>query len=157
MAMMAATSPVMAGMVIYPMLFFNAYLIMNRPTLSKEPQVIPPDFTLLRNRHPRQQYDNLGKEFIWRSMASWKVTATTIYCDTVDDEVTVLVYKDFSIKCTGYTKYFKPTKEIDSLLKKKGKQLGHQLLCQGLECPRVIQYREKLSREETKKESKANR
>ncbi len=88
-------------------------------------------------------------------MASWKVTATTIYCDAVDDEVTVLVYQDFSTKCTGHNKYLKPTKEIDNLLKKKNKQLGRQLACPGLKCHRVVQYQEKLSQEEAEKISKA--
>ena len=27
------------------------------------------------------------------SMVNWQVTATTIYCDAVDDEITLLVYK----------------------------------------------------------------
>ena len=35
-------------------------------------------------------------------MVDWQVTATTIYCDAVDDDVTLLVYKDGSAKCTGY-------------------------------------------------------
>ena len=38
-------------------------------------------------------------------MVNWQVTATTLYCDTVNDEVTILVYKDWSVMCTGYTKY----------------------------------------------------
>ena len=90
-------------------------------------------------------------------MASWKVTATTIYCDAVDDEVTVLVYKDFSTKCTGHNKYLKPTKEIDNLLKKKSKQLGRQLVCPGLKCSSVTQYQEKLSQEEAKTSSKTGK
>ena len=89
-------------------------------------------------------------------MASWKITATTIYCDAVDDEVTVLVYKDFSTKCTGYKKYFKPTREVANLLKKKSKRLGHKLACQGLECHRVTKYQKKLLSEEAKKSPKAN-
>ena len=88
-------------------------------------------------------------------MASWKITAATIYCDAVDDEVTVLVYKDFSTKCTGYQKYFKPTREVANLLKKKSKRLGLQLACQGLECHRVTKYQEKLLSEEAKKSPKA--
>jgi len=35
----------------------------------------------------------------------WRVTATTIYCHAVDDEVAILVYKDWSTKYTGYKKY----------------------------------------------------
>ena len=84
-------------------------------------------------------------------MASWKITATTIYCDAVDDEVTVLVYKDFSTKCTGYRKYREPTKEISNLLIKKRKQLKRQLECEGPQCYRVIQYKEKLLGEEAKR------
>jgi hypothetical protein len=45
MAMMAVTSPVMAGMAIYLLLFFNGYLIMNRPILSKEPKDTRLDLT----------------------------------------------------------------------------------------------------------------
>lgn len=84
-------------------------------------------------------------------MVDWQVTATTIYCDAVDDEVTVLVYRDFSTKCTGYSKYGESRGEILSLLGKKGKQLGRRLECEGLGCWRVIQYREKLGTEETEK------
>ncbi len=88
-------------------------------------------------------------------MASWKITATTIFCDAVDDEVTVLVYSDFSTRCTGYQKYLKPTKEVNNLLKKRGKRLGRELACRGLKCPRVMQYQEKIIAEEAKKSSKA--
>ena len=85
------------------------------------------------------------------SMVNWQVTATTLYCDAVDDEVTVLVYQDFSTKCTGYTKYSEPAKEITNLLRKKSKQLGRRLECEGPECRRVIQYKEKLVTEEADK------
>lgn len=84
-------------------------------------------------------------------MVNWQVTATTIYCDAVDDEVTVLVYQDFSTKCTGYTKYSEPAKEITNLLRKKSKQLGRRLECEGPECHRVIQYKEKLVTDEADK------
>lgn len=30
-------------------------------------------------------------------MVDWKVTATTIYCDAVDANVTIMVYKDRSM------------------------------------------------------------
>ncbi len=81
-------------------------------------------------------------------MVDWQVTATTIYCDVVDDEVTVLVYQDLSTKCTGCSKYSEPSKEVLKLLKKKSKQLGRQLRCEGPECSRVVQYKEKLLAEE---------
>ena len=83
-------------------------------------------------------------------MVNWQVTATTIYCDAVDDEVTLLVHKDWSVKCTGYRKYGAPSKEILNLLKRKSKQLKRRLECTGRECRQVIQYREKLLAEEAK-------
>ncbi|HEX74325.1 MAG TPA: hypothetical protein G4N93_04165 [Dehalococcoidia bacterium] len=83
-------------------------------------------------------------------MVNWQVTATTIYCDAVDEEVTLLVYKDWSIKCTGYGKYGEPSKEMLSLLKKKSKQSKRRLKCTGPECQRVTQYKEKLFAEEAK-------
>ena len=85
------------------------------------------------------------------SMVNWQVTAITIYCDAVDDEITVLVYKDWSAKCTGYTKYGKPGTDGVGLLKKKSRQVKRQLDCEGPECSRVIKYKEKLTAEEATK------
>jgi hypothetical protein len=34
----------------------------------------------------------------------WEITATTIYCDTAGDEVTLMVYADGTCKCTGNRK-----------------------------------------------------
>ena len=48
-------------------------------------------------------------------MVNWQITATTIYCDAVDDEVTLLVYTDRSVRCTGYKKYGEPSQEIVEL------------------------------------------
>jgi len=85
-------------------------------------------------------------------MVNWQVTAATIYCDAVDDEVTLLVYRDESTKCIGYQKYGEPSKEVTKLLQKKSKQLKRRLECEGQECSRVIQYRDKLFAEEAKAE-----
>jgi len=85
-------------------------------------------------------------------MVDWQITAATIYCLAVDDEVTIMVHKDWSIKCTGYNKYSQPGKETASLLKKKRKRLNRQLQCQGLECSRIIKYKEKLVAEEPVKD-----
>ena len=81
-------------------------------------------------------------------MVNWVVTATTIYCDAVADEVTVIVDKDGALKCTGYTRYYKPDKETSKSIKAKSKQLGKQLECEGLDCHRVTQYQDKLQAEE---------
>jgi hypothetical protein len=76
-------------------------------------------------------------------MADWVLTATTIYCDAVDDEVTLLAYKDGTLKCTGYDKYGKPGKETARGIKIRSQQSGKQLECAGLQCHRLIQYRDK--------------
>lgn len=80
-------------------------------------------------------------------MVNWQVTATTIYCDAVADEVTILVYKDWSAKCTGYDRYGNSTENPSPLLKQKGKQSKRKLECAGTECHRVVQYRDKLMAE----------
>lgn len=84
-------------------------------------------------------------------MVNWQVTATTIYCDAVDDEVTLLVYKDGSAKCVAYTRYGKPSKETLRLLKAKSRQLKRNLECDGPECYRLIQYRDRLFAEEARR------
>ena len=89
-------------------------------------------------------------------MVNWQITAITIYCDAVDDKVTLMVYKDWSTKCSGYRKYGEPSKEILNLLKKKSKRLKRRLECVDPECCRVIQYKEKLFAEEAKKGARAD-
>jgi hypothetical protein len=81
-------------------------------------------------------------------MVNWQVTATTIYCDAVDDEVTIMVQKDWSIRCTGYYKY-SGSNEGSASLKKKAKKIKRQLKCEGQECFRVTRYKESLLKEET--------
>jgi len=82
-------------------------------------------------------------------MVNWQVTATTIYCDAVDDEVTIMVYKDWSVRCTGFDRYFKPDREAARALERRGRGLKRSLACEGLGCHRVTGYREKLRLEET--------
>lgn len=84
-------------------------------------------------------------------MADWQVTATTIYCDAVDDEVTIIVQRDFSSKCTGYKKYANPDKSALALLKKKGGNPRRELRCAGMDCAPVRQYLKKLLAEEKQK------
>ena len=83
-------------------------------------------------------------------MANWVITATTIYCDAIDDEVTLIIDRDGGVKCTGYRRYYEPSKDVSKLLDKKGKRLNRKLRCEGLECHRVTQYRDRLFAEETK-------
>jgi hypothetical protein len=78
-------------------------------------------------------------------MVDWKVTATTIYCDAVDTNVAIMVYKNQSTKCAGYGKYGEGlTLDGAKIPKKKGKRLGRRLKCEGPECPRVITFRDEV-------------
>ena len=77
-------------------------------------------------------------------MADWTITATTISCDAVDEEVTLIIDKDGMAKCTGYNRYFKPDKDTARSLKTRSQRSGRQLKCEGLECHRVTQYKENL-------------
>lgn len=81
----------------------------------------------------------------------WQVTAITVYCDAVDDEITLLLYKDGAVTCSGYKKYAESNNETANLLKKKSKQLKRQLKCERQECGRVIQYKDKVLAKEAKK------
>jgi hypothetical protein len=80
-------------------------------------------------------------------MVDWQVTATTIYCDAVDDEVTIMVYKDWSAKCTGVRKYSESREEQLNLVK-KSLRLRRALECEGVQCTRIIEYKQKLRDEE---------
>jgi len=79
------------------------------------------------------------------AVPDWQVTATSIYCDAVDDDVTLLVYKDWSTSCTGYKRYVENIrKEVTKELKTRGKRLGRELKCEGLGCSRLVGYKDKL-------------
>ena len=82
-------------------------------------------------------------------MKDWEVTATTIYCDAVDDDITLIVDKDWNIQCTGYRKYVTNIdKETAIQLKRKSKRLARSLRCEGPQDFRVTNYRDKLISEE---------
>ena len=49
-------------------------------------------------------------------MVNWQVTVTTIYCDAVDDDVTLMVNKDWTTKCVSYQRYRQPSKEMRKLM-----------------------------------------
>ena len=82
-------------------------------------------------------------------MADWKVTATTIYCDAVAAEATIIVYRDGTVKCSGYKKYAEDaSRGTTKMLRSKGKTLGRELRCEGPECHRVTDYKDKVFAEE---------
>ena len=82
-------------------------------------------------------------------MVDWQITATTIYCDAVDDDVTLIVDKDWNVVCTGFKKYSeKLDKATVKTLKQKSRQLGRVLSCEGPLDFRVTNYRDKLKSQE---------
>jgi hypothetical protein len=62
-------------------------------------------------------------------MVDWEITATTIYCEAVEDEVTLLVSADGTCRCTGRQKHARP---------------GATSGCPPAECDIMVQYREKV-------------
>jgi hypothetical protein len=72
-------------------------------------------------------------------MANWQITATTIDCDAVADEVTIIVYKNGSVKCTWFSKY--------------GNQNTNK--CLGPLCDYMKSYREKLFKEDEELDKKS--
>jgi hypothetical protein len=83
-------------------------------------------------------------------MTSWQITAKTIFCNAVDDEVTILVYKNGTARCTGCQKYSKPNDFTRSVVKKKTRHFKSPIQCQGEQCARVTQYKEKTLAEDIK-------
>lgn len=66
-------------------------------------------------------------------MVEWQLTATSIYCEFVDDDVTIMVDKDWKTTCTGNERYGEHiSKETASILKKKSSKLSRELKCKRL-------------------------
>ena len=83
-------------------------------------------------------------------MGDWQVTATTIYCDAVDDDVTIIVYNDWKTRCTGFFKYSGESGDT-KLLETKSKKLNRKLKCEGPLDSRVTNYRDRLVKEDANK------
>ncbi len=77
-------------------------------------------------------------------MVDWEVTATTIFCDDVDDEVTIIVSGSGTVKCTGAQKYAPSNKQAAKELKKKSTNKDKSLLCKDAACPKITRYRDEL-------------
>jgi hypothetical protein len=83
-------------------------------------------------------------------MVDWQLTAKTIYCEEVDDEVTLMVYKDETAVCTGHKKYSQPNSLTLRLIQQKSGRLKRPIRCQGGQCTRVLEYKSKILAEETR-------
>jgi hypothetical protein len=74
----------------------------------------------------------------------WEITATTVYCDAVDDEVTLIISADGTSRCTGREKYLKPNKETSRAMRKKSRQQPKPLACRDNECTTLRSYRDNI-------------
>jgi hypothetical protein len=64
-------------------------------------------------------------------MTDWQMTATTIFCDDIGEEVTIMVYKDGKTRCTGYDLFTKLNADV------KSKKVSSDIECHGPVCRRV--------------------
>ena len=80
--------------------------------------------------------------------AGWQVTATTLSCDRVNDFVTMLVYSDWSCRCTWCDRY-KLASEADPRQRFTRDIREKISRCQWPGCGYVLNYRDKLIAEET--------
>lgn len=79
---------------------------------------------------------------------NWQITATTIYCDHVDDYVTIMVDKDWTTRCAWFNRY--KQKALDDEKQKFDKHIKGKIeKCIGPDCPMAMEYRDKLIKEES--------
>jgi hypothetical protein len=78
-------------------------------------------------------------------MVNWQITAATLRCDVVDEEVTLLIHKDWSVKCTGYPKH---TRAVSSAIGSSNRNRRGDG-CRGPGCPLARDYLKKLQDEES--------
>jgi hypothetical protein len=81
-------------------------------------------------------------------MPDWQVTAKTVFCDQVDDEVTWLVQRDGAVRCTGDRKYNQPNDITRQVVREKTRRLKRKIHCEGEKCPRMATYKDQILAEE---------
>jgi len=87
-------------------------------------------------------------------MTDWEMTSTTIHCDDVKEDVTLLVANDMSVRCTGQEQHQKNKKcRAEVLLRSESRKLG-KWKCKGVNCPRLGAYKDKILSEETNRKAK---
>ena len=84
-------------------------------------------------------------------MVDWQITATTICCDAVDDEATIIVEQDGTVKCAAYPRYGQPDKKTAARMTKRARELGRTLQCEGPLCSRMSCYRDEQFSQQTEK------
>ena len=77
-------------------------------------------------------------------MPDWEITASTVYCEAVEDEVTLLVSNDGQVTCTGQQRFQNPDRENTRYLAVKGRRFGKRLNCPGIDCSVIREYKLKI-------------
>jgi hypothetical protein len=83
-------------------------------------------------------------------MPDWQITAKTIFCESVDDEVTWLVYRNGTTRCTGCRKYSQPNDITRKVIREKTRRLKRPITCEGENCPDISVYKDQILGEEAK-------
>lgn len=79
--------------------------------------------------------------------ANWQVTATTIHCDLVDEDVAIMVNGDWTYRCAWYQRY--KQKAIDGGQGGFDRSIRDRIRkCTGPDCSYVTGYRDKLMKEQ---------
>jgi hypothetical protein len=83
-------------------------------------------------------------------LVDWQVTAITIECPAIAEEVTIIVKNDWSAQCTGFGKYSSSRKGSIELTK-RSLNMKRVIECKGMQCPQITAYIQKLQSEENQK------
>ena len=83
-------------------------------------------------------------------MVDWQVTAITIECRAVAEEVTIVVKNDWSAQCSGFGKYA-ASRKASIELTKRSLNMRRVLECKGIQCPQITAYIQKVQSEESTK------
>jgi hypothetical protein len=84
----------------------------------------------------------------------WQVTAKTIFCSNVMDEVTIFVKSDWTVTCTGMVKYLQNRRNGLKLVE-RSLELKRVVECKGSGCSQISEYTDQLKKEEALKSASA--
>lgn len=73
-------------------------------------------------------------------MVNWQITARTLYCDCVADEVTLLINSDGSFDCTGFQRYGTDTVDSSRARREHSKITSQTIACTGKSCKILNDY-----------------
>jgi len=81
--------------------------------------------------------------------AKWAITAKKLWCELIEDYVTLTVTKEWLAKCTWFLKYKARTGQNAPRMNNTVREKINK--CAGPDCPVVTKYRDRLMAEEAPK------